>query len=949
MDTDIRMEIIYFCESSDIKLEFGLRGEYPLRLLSSSSNDYRSFLTALKKAAARSEVIITVGGFFGKKYLPEILGRSINHKCKEIDLAKYGLNYINKPLLLPDGAIPLVSANGKFGGCVIESGPQSIIMLTEDTRVRLSLLFELVVPYITEHYQFSHGIKQLVEPETTTVSESTEPPVQEIVADENAYSTESISDIAETQENPVELAEEETVSDITEKIENVCDAAKTDSNNSNEADEPNHPDNISDVKDANTPLSDDTTTEKNVGIDSQNKPGEIDLIASPAQDNFRKSEDTETIAQDNPVGSEINNPVNPQRQTNIENINKPDLPENQIKTEEPKKPRQPYDAYKSLDNLEFVTDEETETKKSRIKKFSIIIICIAAALLLIAAGYFAYFKIYLPRQSQAFYNRIYSLYLENSVTLGSKDFSSKFSNLTNINGDTTAWITAPGTNINYPVVSPSEEKSEKYYKTHLLDGSYSTFGTPYLSGNISGDTFSRNYVIFGNSTENSRMFSNLSMYLDQDFCETATTIQFDTLFDEGNWKIFSAFSFSGEAPFDLKQTDFESDIDYFSYINSFIDNSNVNLNTEISAQDPIVVLVCESDNSTVVVAAKLLPNLKTQLITVNAKATSAISGALTEITESEAKTPSVSSNAASSKASNNSSISKPQTTAAKFEQSAPVANIDAPIPDASGNVILTVRNISTGATVTGYSQDILAMIVEAEMGSNYPLEALKAQTVATYSWLITNGANSGNSPTVPMKTAESRAKEAVSAVLGQVAIYKGKVAQTYYYAISAGKTANSQDVWSAKYSYLQSVDSSVDSNDPGFMTTRVYSASDVAAWIQDQYGFDIRSTSKYKWFAPEYDVNGLYCTYVTIGQQVRVKGTELRNCLLTGDRVGSDNVLRSSAYQIIYNSTEDNFTFTVKGYGHGIGMSQVGAKAYANQGWTYTQILQHYYPGITIQ
>ena len=39
------------------------------------------------------------------------------------------------------------------------------------------------------------------------------------------------------------------------------------------------------------------------------------------------------------------------------------------------------------------------------------------------------------------------------------------------------------------------------------------------------------------------------------------------------------------------------------------------------------------------------------------------------------------------------------------------------------------------------------------------------------------------------------------------------------------------------------------------------------------------------------------------------------------------------------------FVFTVYGYGHGVGMSQLGALAYARQGWSYAQILSHYYPG----
>ena len=64
--------------------------------------------------------------------------------------------------------------------------------------------------------------------------------------------------------------------------------------------------------------------------------------------------------------------------------------------------------------------------------------------------------------------------------------------------------------------------------------------------------------------------------------------------------------------------------------------------------------------------------------------------------------------------------------------------------------------------------------------------------------------------------------------------------------------------------------------------------------------------------------------------------------------VQAKDALRSSAYTIEYNAVEDTFTFTVRGYGHGVGMSQVGADAYANNGWDYEKILKHYYTGITL-
>ena len=53
--------------------------------------------------------------------------------------------------------------------------------------------------------------------------------------------------------------------------------------------------------------------------------------------------------------------------------------------------------------------------------------------------------------------------------------------------------------------------------------------------------------------------------------------------------------------------------------------------------------------------------------------------------------------------------------------------------------------------------------------------------------------------------------------------------------------------------------------------------------------------------------------------------------------------LRSACFTIRYQ--DGSFLITTKGYGHGVGLSQWGAKALAEQGWTYEAILAHYFPG----
>lgn len=56
--------------------------------------------------------------------------------------------------------------------------------------------------------------------------------------------------------------------------------------------------------------------------------------------------------------------------------------------------------------------------------------------------------------------------------------------------------------------------------------------------------------------------------------------------------------------------------------------------------------------------------------------------------------------------------------------------------------------------------------------------------------------------------------------------------------------------------------------------------------------------------------------------------------------------LRSTCFTVRYESGA--FCFTTKGYGHGVGLSQWGAKALAEQGQNFADILAHYYPGTSL-
>ncbi len=256
----------------------------------------------------------------------------------------------------------------------------------------------------------------------------------------------------------------------------------------------------------------------------------------------------------------------------------------------------------------------------------------------------------------------------------------------------------------------------------------------------------------------------------------------------------------------------------------------------------------------------------------------------------------------------------------------------------------TMRITSNGKIIEKDTATVLAMIVEAEMGSGYETEALKAQAVAAYTYYKYSG-GAAKAPSFPTKSSPSKkVKNAVNAVLGQYMTVGGKVKYTPYFAISAGKTAANANVNGSKLSHLVSVDCSVDKSVSGYKVSKTVEASWVASRIKSKKGINLNSISdKSKWFTIlSRDSNDLYVTKVQIGNSYTCKGSTLYLSIL------GYTCLRSPCFEIKYNASNDTFTFTSYGYGHCVGMSQKGANEYAKQGKNYKWILEHFYTGVTI-
>ena len=171
------------------------------------------------------------------------------------------------------------------------------------------------------------------------------------------------------------------------------------------------------------------------------------------------------------------------------------------------------------------------------------------------------------------------------------------------------------------------------------------------------------------------------------------------------------------------------------------------------------------------------------------------------------------------------------------------------------------------------------------------------------------------------------AAEAMTAVI----TYDNAPAMTVYHAISAGKTQSAADIWGGELPYLTEVESPWDANNEGFLSEATYPKDKVLEAL-NAYGANLSGGAPEEWFAGgEYNSGG-YLRRIQIGAAT-FSGAKLRT--LFG--------LRSAAFTVSYSHGE--FTFSVRGYGHGVGLSQVGANAMAKQGASAEEILAHYYPG----
>lgn len=169
-------------------------------------------------------------------------------------------------------------------------------------------------------------------------------------------------------------------------------------------------------------------------------------------------------------------------------------------------------------------------------------------------------------------------------------------------------------------------------------------------------------------------------------------------------------------------------------------------------------------------------------------------------------------------------------------------------------------------------------------------------------------------------------------VSGQVLKFNGEYIEAMYHAISSGQTESITDVFGGERPYLKSVPSPGDTLASGYLTEKTLSTEEFLNTLKSKF--------------PEENLNPGTVQEMIISEKTDagfVKKVNVGSKTLTGREIRDLFSLRSSNFDL--EVLQDSITFKVRGYGHGVGMSQYGAEYMAKQGADYKQILAWYYPG----
>ncbi len=230
MVQNLKVDVIYYNTPSDFEFEFNLGGCCPSRILNSRTSSPAEMLTSLSKAVSRSRIILIIGKVNEDDGLMALVSKAIGIPLTNIDSSEFSVVYPENPVVIKN-ALPLISNDGILSGCIVESGPQAIIMLPDSKSLRKEICENLVFPYVTALSK-TPETDNVIKAEEDEVANETEP-TEEVLEEEVVEATEEETTEEIAEEEPGEVSDEEPSEDEVYD-ENTIEVTETTDENDDE-------------------------------------------------------------------------------------------------------------------------------------------------------------------------------------------------------------------------------------------------------------------------------------------------------------------------------------------------------------------------------------------------------------------------------------------------------------------------------------------------------------------------------------------------------------------------------------------------------------------------------------------------------------------------------------------------------------------------------------------
>lgn len=267
------------------------------------------------------------------------------------------------------------------------------------------------------------------------------------------------------------------------------------------------------------------------------------------------------------------------------------------------------------------------------------------------------------------------------------------------------------------------------------------------------------------------------------------------------------------------------------------------------------------------------------------------------------------------------------------------------------NINIRVKRLKTNEIQNIPLEEYVVGVLAGEMPTSFNIEALKAQAVASRTYALKRMEYSKEDDYDVVDSVlnqvylddnylksvwddnyiinVNKLRTAVNSTIDEYLDYNGDIVEALFFSTSNGYTENSELVFDFAVPYLTSVNSEWDK------TSAAFSSSDNFS-LQEFYD---KLNLKYN---PNLEIKNIVRSNTN-----RVLKLDINGVTFTGRNLYEILSLRSTDFEI--NKVNSNVIINMKGYGHGVGMSQCGANGMANDGYGYVDILKHYYLGVEIK